>query len=166
VMRVKPLKTLLEQADAFCHGSDMSKTASAQESSVLALADLLSGASADVTIDYDSEAIKQTEIDKIAESLNRVQTASEIDMVLKLADFEKKAEAEGFTKEQISEAMSKIAAEKIAQSIPLLVATGMIPLTGKEENRNVLPKKPVKNDKDKSQRKLLGRLSLTKVMGY
>jgi len=165
-MRVKPLKTLLEQADEFCRSSSMSKTASAEKSEASVLADILAGADANITIDYDSEAVKQAEIDKIAESLNRVQTASEIDVVLKLAEFEKKAEAEGFTSEQISEAMSKIAAEKIAKNVPLLVAMGFVPVSGAGEDKNKLPTRPVKESKDKSQAKMLGRLSLTKSVGY
>jgi len=160
-VRVKPLQELLDQADALCKGTALSKVASAQESEVSALANLLVGAETDVKVDYDPEAFKQTEIDKIAESLNRVQTASEIDVVLKLADFEKKAQAEGYTQEQINEAFSKIAAEKIAKNIPLLAAMGFVGFTG--EDKNSPTKKP---DKKKSQRQLLGRLDLTKSMGY
>lgn len=166
MMRVKPLKTLLAQADELCGGTGMSKTASTPESEVSALAALLAGAETDIAIDYDPEAIKQTEIDKIAESLNRVQTASEIDMVLKLSNFEKKAEAEGFTKDQIKEALSKIAAEKIAKNIPLLIAMGFVPFSPPNEGPNGLPKKPVKDKKDKSQAEMLGRENLTKSVGY
>lgn len=160
-MRVKPLKELLAQADALCGGPAMSKEASAQESEVSALASLLASAETDVTVNYDSEAYKQSEIDKIAESLNRVQTAAEIDVVLKLADFEKKAQAEGYTRDQIDEAFSKIAAEKIAKNIPLLAAMGFVGLLDKEDKNN-LPKK----DSGKSQAKILGRLDLTKSVGY
>lgn len=160
-MRVKPLKALLEQADEFCKGPALTKVASAQESEASALASLLAGADADVTIHYDPKALKQVEIDKIAESLNRVQTAAEIDVVLKLSDFEKKAQAEGFTSEQISEAFSKIAADKIAKNIPLLAAMGFVGFSG--EDKNSRPKEP---EKKKTQAQLLGRLSLTKSVGY
>ena len=163
-MRVKSLQTLLDQADQFCKGPALSKTASAQETEVSALASLLAGAETSVTINEDSVATKQSEIDKIAESLNRVQTASEIDVVLQLSDFEKKARAEGFSDEQIGEAMSKIAAEKIAKNIPLLVAMGFVPMGG--EDKNKLPIKPNKDTKDKSQAQMLGGLNLSKSMGY
>jgi hypothetical protein len=165
-VRVKSLKTLLDQADQFCKSPALSKTASAQETEVSALANLLVGAETSVTINYDPEAAKQTEIDKIAESLNRVQTASEIDVVLQLADFEKKAGAEGFSRDQIKEALSKIAAVKIAKNIPLLVAMGFVPVSGPGEDKNALPKKPIKETKDKSQAQMLGSLNLSKSMGY
>lgn len=161
-MRAKPLQELLNQANAFCAGATMSKVASAQESEVSVLAGLLAGAETNVTISYDSEALKQTEIDKIAESLNRVQTASEIDVVLKLADFEKRAQEEGYTQAQINEAFQKIAAEKIAKNIPLLAAMGFVGMGGSED-KNMILKKP---DAKKSQAKILGRLDLTKSMGY
>jgi len=162
-MQVRPLKTLLDQADELLRGSGqtLSKTASVQESDVSALAKLLAGADTDITVSYDPIALKQAEIDKIAESLNRVQTATEIDVLLKLADFEKKARTEGFTTEQINEAFSKIAADKIAKNIPLLAAMGFVGFTG--EDKNTRPKKP---EAKKSQGQLLGRLNLMKSVGY
>lgn len=165
MMRVKPLQTLLDQAAEFCKntatGQVLEKTASASESEASALAGLLAGAETDITIQYDPEALKQAEIDKIAESLNRVQTASEIDTVLQLAQFEKRAREEGFTNEQINEAFSKIAAEKIAKNVPLLAAMGFVGFSG--DDKNMRSKKP---ENKKSQAQLLGRLGLAKSVGY
>ena len=160
-MRVKPLKTLLEQADQFCQGTALSKTASAHESDgVSALADLLAGADTDIILVQDSNKLNQEEMDKIAESLNRIQTAAEIDVMLKLNEFEKKAQAQGFSQDQIDEAFSKIAAQKLAVSLPALVAMGLAPLSKPEADKNSLPKKPSPKP---SQAQLLGGLSLTDV---
>jgi hypothetical protein len=158
---LKPLKALLEQADELIRGSGagLSKEASTPDQ-VSALAELLAGADTETTVEYDPSETKQAEIDKIAESLNRVQTAAELDMFFKLAHFEKRASEEGYSKEQVSEAMSKIAASKIAQSLPILAAMGFVGVKG--EDKNSLPKTP----SGKSQGKLLGRLNMARSMGY
>lgn len=132
----KPLKQLLAQADeliksASVHTGALRKEASAHDSEVLALADLLTGASTDAISEFSER--DQESIDKVAESLNRVQAAQEIEELLKLAQFKERAHGEGYSDDQIQEAFSKIAASKLAQSLPTLVSLGLVGSDNGEE---------------------------------
>ena len=152
----KPLKLLLDQADALIKSAQptsMSKSASTQDDEVSALVSTLAGADSEVIVEHGDLA--QEELDKIAESYNRLQAAAEIDELHKLAAFEKKAIAEGYTEDQISEAFSKVAASKLAKTLPALTAMGFLTSTA---DANSLPKKGTLG-------KVLARQDLTKSQG-
>lgn len=125
----RPLKQLLDQADALigATATSVSVKQASTDNEVSALADLLAGADASVS---------EENMDKIALSLNRVQAASEIADLVKVAEFHAKAVESGYTEAQIGEALSKLSAAKAMKSLPELVALGMIP---KSEDKNVLP---------------------------
>ena len=92
--------------------------------------------------------------------MNRVQTATELNILSKLAQFEDKANLEGYTEEQVGEAFDKMAAETLARNLPVLAAMGFVGMLGKDKNS--LPKKP----DGKTQGKLLGRIPLSRSLGY
>ena len=137
----KPLKQLLDQADALIKSAQPTsaiKVASTQVDEVSALASLLAGADTSVTLNSDT-TVCTDEMDKIAESINRLQAAAELEEILKLAVFEKKASDEGFTQDQIIEAISKIGAAKLKKNLPFLTTAGLF--VGAEEDLNELPVK-------------------------
>lgn len=163
-MAVKSLKQLLDRADEFiknssAHDQSFAKEASAEKNEVEALVDLLTEASAEVSLEPSSNP-DQAEMDKVAESLNRLQTAAELEELYKLARFSERAFEEGYSEEQIQEAFSKIAAARVAKNLPLLGAMGVV--VPPSEDKNSLPEKP----SGKTQGKLLDRMSVTKSVGY
>lgn len=121
------------------------------------LATLLAGATE--SVDVAAEAgTTGVEFEKAAMSLNRLNTACYLDAMTKVAGFEEKALAEGYSQAQIDEVLAKTAAKKTLDHLPLLVAMADLPAPDK----NVLPTKPKKPSMDKK----LNRLPLTKSWGY
>lgn len=160
---MRPLKELLAQADALigasAPASSLEKSAASSEAESLAV--LLSGATESVTLGQgQSDSVAATEIEKAAMAMSRVHTAVCIDAMTKVSQFEEKARKAGYDESQIQEALSKTAAKKMVDNLPLLVAVTEAP-AGTSPDRNVLPVKPTK--KSSLDR---GRLMLTRNLGY
>lgn len=142
---VKPLAELLKQADELIKIGSSATIPSNDSSTVLSVADKLIG--------------DDSSLDKVAEAICRLQVASVLETDIRVAGFEKKAREEGFSLEQIEEALSKVAAEKLHKNVASLVALGCSPLG---EDKNKRSEKPNK----KAYSKMLGDYDLTKNMGY
>lgn len=135
------------------------KTASV--SNVENLVALLSQASEEVLIPDAQGPSATVEIEKVALAYNRLQTASCLDAMMKVASFEEKAKAEGYTNEQIEEVLSKTSAKKTLENLPILVA-----ISGgltKTEDKNSRPKYPKKKP---TMDQLLGRIPVTRNLGW
>lgn len=139
-MATKSLKQLLDRADAFiAHGSSgsgLAKEAASNQDDVSALVELL--LSADTISSEPQTTQSQEEFEKTALSLNRLQAASEIADLVKVAHFCKLASQEGFAEEQIQEAVMKIAASRLLKNLPALTSMGVI---SNLEDKNALPVK-------------------------
>lgn len=120
-MAVKSLRSLLDQADTFIKKASGPATEPA-ETSVSALVSILTGADTEVTLTPE----EPLSFEKSAEALNRLLASAEIEEFKKLAGFQKRAAAEGYTGEQIDEALMKLESEKIAKSLPLLATMGIV----------------------------------------
>lgn len=134
-MAVKPLKDLLKEADQF--SSSLNKTASAAPAGpdeIAAFAQSL----------MDVESVKQGDggFEKVALAMNRAEALLQIETLQKIAEFEAQANKAGFTKEQIDEAVEKIAAKKMRDNLATLIAVdgGIIP--GRDKNSLVKKKVP------------------------
>jgi hypothetical protein len=141
-MAIKPLDQLLKEADRFLVPDEgISKSASAAayaNDGVVDLAEKLLSAGALESVAAD----KQEEFEKVAEALNRAEARVEIDMLKKIAAFETKAQSQGYSQEQVNEAVNKIASQHLKKSLPILVgleASGV----SKGEGKNSLEKKKV-----------------------
>jgi hypothetical protein len=163
---VKPIKALLEAADALIgHSADArEKVASESHSDIDQLADRLLGATdaVDVSNKPAQPEGSFTEVEKTAMALNRIQCASYLDAMSKVAAFEKKAKSEGYTQEQIDEALSKTAAKSKLLSLPQF--TAVTEMAKKAPSDLNMPKK-VPQDKNVLSKRL-GRIPLTKSLGY
>lgn len=154
-MATKPLKELLAQADAFiktASATTVGKPSIKIATEVENLVEALGSAETGVVI-----TAEEVGIDKIAESLNRVHTLLELDVINKYSNFEKKAEENGYSKEQIEEAFSKIAAEKTLKNLPVLAALGV---SAMETDEDAPPQ--VK----KVGKRFANSLNLSKSVGY
>ena len=150
--QVRPLSELLAAADS------LTKTAAAPRSQMgaaLELSSVLLSANTSVDVIPDTDDVSY---EKVAEALSRVYVASTLDAIHKVDAFEAKATENGFTPEQVGEALSKVAAEKTLRHLPFLM--GLAPLSG--EDKNKLPNKP----KAKLRSRLLGNYDSTKNEGY
>lgn len=127
-MTPKSLKDLLSQADAVLglqpvSGQDFIKRSSDEnESGVLAFADILSSAGAPVFLETAPQ--KKQGLDKLAESLNISLAAKDIADLVRVENFRASAEKEGFPKEQVDEALSKVAMSNFARQLSALVKIG------------------------------------------
>lgn len=117
-MAVKPLATLLKEAEEFGQEYGQTKTASsraaAADSSVMDLANEL--LNADNVEELDST------LEKTALAMNRANALAQIQTLQKLAQFRNKALSEGFSNEQVEEAVEKIAAKKLKENLKVLTA--------------------------------------------
>jgi uncharacterized tellurite resistance protein B-like protein len=157
---VRSLQTLFEAADALTGKADsasLAKTAAVVSETDLLAAQLL-GADQPVEIE---PALEAPESEKVAMAMNRVHTASFLDAVVKVENFEKQAREEGFSEAQIEEALSKTAAKALIKNLPEFVAATSA--AGKPSDLNI-PKKNPSGKPTLSQQ--LGRLPLTKNLGY
>jgi biopolymer transport protein ExbB/TolQ len=120
---VKPLKELLLQADEFL---GMPKQASAvMPDEVSSLADTLKFASSieNGFVPAESEDIN-IDIEKTAKTLNKIAAQAELEVMIQCNAFEKAALADGYSREQINEALQKIAAKKVHKNLGVLVSIG------------------------------------------
>lgn len=146
---VRPLSELLAEADSLI------KTASPRLpiGEALELSSVLLSATDSIEVIPDAD----TSLEKVAEALNRLHVASLLDEFQKVDNFEKKAAENGFSPEQIGEALSKVAAEKTLRNLPFLM--GLAPLPGDDKN-----KLPIKSSA-KPRSSLLGNYDSTKTEG-
>lgn len=120
--RVASLASLLKTADELIAGGS-EKIAAKQESSIEKIAEALEAVSEPVEVRAPSQP-ETVDMDKLAEAINVLDTAAEIEMFKRMETFEEKAKSEGYTEEQIGEAMSKVAAARLKKSLPVMVALG------------------------------------------
>jgi hypothetical protein len=133
-MAVKPLKDLLKEADQF--STSLSKSASAAPAGsddIASFAESLMGAESITPGDGGFE--------KVALAMNRAEALLQIETLQKIAAFEDHANKAGFSKEQVDEAVEKIAAKKLRDNLSVLMAVegGVMP----GPNKNSLVKKKV-----------------------
>ena len=121
---VTPLATLLKTADEMIVGGHSKKASASLDPFVEKLAAALEGATESVQIN-SVELMSTAELDKIAQAINVLDTAEEIETYKGLQTFEEKARGEGFSENDISEAMQKIAAVKLKNRMPLMVALSL-----------------------------------------
>lgn len=134
-MAVKPLKDLLKEADQF--STSLTKSASAAPvgpDEIATFADSLMGAESVTPGDRGFE--------KVALAMNRAEALLQIETLQKIASFEDRATKAGFSKEQVDEAVEKIAAKKMRDNLATLIAVegGIIP--GRDKNSLVKKKVP------------------------
>lgn len=134
-MAVKPLKELLKEADQF--STSLNKTASAAPAGPDEIALF-----AQTLMDAESVAAGDNGFEKVALAMNRAEATLQIETFQKLSAFEEHAIKAGFSKEQVDEAVEKIAAKKMRESLATLIATdsGIIP--GADKNTLVKKKVP------------------------
>lgn len=166
-MSVKPLKQLFAEADAFI-GESQSKTASSAAFPNDGVADFAeqlinAGALEKVAGSASTETIPaDANYEKLAMAVNRAETLKQIEQLNKYAHFCERAASEGFTAEQISESIEKMAAQEMKTQLPALTAMGMA-LVSKGEGKNSLDAKKVPA-KDIGQGKI--QKSVTEGSGY
>jgi hypothetical protein len=153
-MGVRPLKDLLRDADKF--STSLNKSASAEPAGpddIFSFAESLMGASSVGGVDKGFE--------KMALAVNRAEAVLQIETFQKIAQFEEHARKAGFSEEQISEAVEKIAAKKVRDNLAVLMAVegGIIP--GADKNSLVKKKVPASEVGQASQDK-----NLTQSLGY
>ena len=137
------LKSLLDRADELIKGSSaVAATKEAQDvrprDQVDDVAEVLVSATAPVAMPAGSEG--WTEIEKTAMALNVLNAASEVDMIKRMEKFAAAARAEGYSDDQICEAMTKISAGKVAENLGTLVAMGVEGF-GKDKNSKLLARR-------------------------
>ncbi len=154
-MTRKPLPELLKQIDSVL-GIEK-KASSVVSDEVFALADVLSSAS---QIEKSAGSSEFADFEKVAIALNRVVAANQINEMNKLSSFVKRAKAEGFSDEQVEEAVQKVAASHFKKNIGLLGAIGGAGLC--TDDVNTLKKRPVKAG---SSGEASRRLPLTRSAG-
>jgi hypothetical protein len=153
-MAVRPLKDLLRDADKF--STSLNKSASAAPAGpdeITAFAESL--------IDAESITSSDNGFEKMAMALNRADALLQIETLLKIAKFEEQALKAGFSKEQVSEAVEKIAAKKTRDNLAVLMAVdgGIIP--GIDKNTLVKKKVPASEIGQALNEKVV-----TKSLGY
>lgn len=122
-MTLKPLKNLLAEADAFIGTSASAPLNEVKpHKEIEKIASLLGAANQPIDVDLPPVP---SEMEKAAAALNILHAAAEIDMAKRVESFVKKAEKEGYTPEQIDEALGKIAAKRLKESLPILTALGV-----------------------------------------
>lgn len=139
-MNRKPLPELLKQVDQIL---GIEKSAQAvQSDEVFALADVLASAEGLEKTAGSQETAVTPEFEKIAIALNRVVAAKQIMEFSKLAAFSKRAREEGYSDEQIDEALQKIASSHLKKNLGFLGAISAAGMGSSDENS--LEKRPVK----------------------
>lgn len=145
---IRPLKELLEQADAMIKTSSAKPNTSVVKTASDVSAVLSALENAPSAADTSPGDLDQDQIDKLAMASCRLQLAKEIEVGNRYAEFEKKAKAEGFSNQQIDEVLSKMAADKVHQHLPLLVAMGIAGTTDTASPPNLKVTKKYKNTID------------------
>lgn len=123
----------------------LSKTAStvAPDADVVKLADALTGAEGAVEVSADTEVF---DMDKVAESLNVIEAAAHIEILKKTELFEKRAKEEGYSDEQIRDALQKAAAAQTKKNLPIMVALGLADFRAPGTNSAYLDKSRMQGD--------------------
>ena len=118
----KPLKDLIAEADRYLGQTKVAANATTDE--VSSLADTLAFAT-QLEESLLSSTVN-TEFEKVAKALNKISAAAEIEVILNTKQFSEAAIKSGYTEEQISEALDKVAAQKIHKNLGTLVAMGAL----------------------------------------
>jgi len=122
--RVPSLASLIKTADEFIAGGSNKQEYPAKDPFVEKMASALEETTEAVRIEPAMSQPSLCDIEKIAEAVNVLDAAAEIESIKKLEAFREKAKSEGHAEEQIGEAIQKIAAANLKKSLPLLVALG------------------------------------------
>lgn len=141
-MRYTPsLKKLYETADSFLESADrssLSKEASAsKDDKLIKLAEELLSAEGGVEVAPNKV---EFDMDKVAEALNIIDAAADIDSIIKAEAFEKRAKEEGYSDEQIADALNKVAAARVKKNLPIMIALGLGGFTGEDKNNMIFEK--------------------------
>ena len=116
---VKPLKDLLQQADRFLGNTKVASAGASDE--VSSLANTLQFAT---EIEKSLNLDGNNEADDAARAMNKIAAQAELEVLIQCDQFEKAALADGYTKEQVDEALQKIAAKKMHKNLGLLASVG------------------------------------------
>lgn len=130
---VKPLKDLLAEADRILGQTKEASAAVSDEVSSLADTLLFANTLEEQFVQEEISAQTDEEFEKVAKAVNKIAAEIEWDVLTKADQFEEAALAQGYTQEQVAEAMSKIAASKIKQHLDSM-ASGAGSLHGKDDN--------------------------------
>lgn len=153
-MAVKPLSELLKEAEAF--SVSLSKPSSSPQPAPDEVAVFAEGLMGAESINPDDRGLEKT-----AMAMNRAEALLQIQTLQKIAQFEERALKAGFTRDQVNEAVEKIAAKKIRDSLATLTAVEGVVIPG--ENKNSLVKKKVPAG---SIGQAPGQQDLAKTLGY
>jgi hypothetical protein len=161
---IRPLKDLLLEADKFLsNDSSLSKTAGPVEgysSEITSLVDSCLSASEVILTGAVRAAPKESfsDYEKLAMAVNRVHAHAFAEELQKTAQFAERAESAGYVDYQIDEALSKVAAKKIKDMLPILVGLEATPLpqTSAESKPKVVSKQLPNKDKLKDASKAVG----------
>lgn len=147
---LKPLSELMDQASVFM---GQTKTAApAYSDEVSSLADTLAFAK-EIEQNFGEPAerpVADADFEKVAKEINIMAAQAELEVWGQAEQFREEALAKGYTNDQVSEALSKIAAQKIKKNLPELAALGF--LTPGGENVNSLEKTHVKATPEEKKR--------------
>lgn len=149
-MAIRSLQTLMDEADrliASTRGDVVKVAAVAGLDDVVGVAQALINAGA-IESGNDSGVVKTASessgFDKLALALNRSLAAVEIESMEKIAKFCGSAQNNGYTDQQITEAVQKIAAASVKKNLATLVALEASATVGTGITQKV--KKPVSTD--------------------
>lgn len=155
---VKPLKDLIAEADRFLGQTKTAAPAASDEVSLMA--DTLSFATQleERIVGQVQTEPTNAEFEKVAKAINKLAARAELEVMAQTDQFRSAALNQGYTEEQVSEALSKIAAKKVKQNLSTLAALGSLPVGMVDENS--LEKQPVKAAGEEKR-----RLPLTRSLG-
>lgn len=132
-MAVKPLNDLLQQADKIL---GVTKVASASKSDeVSSLADTLAFATGiESQYGLNGKDLGQQQFEKVAKAMNKIAAQEEIQTLMSIEAFTKTASDQGYTEEQIREALEKEAAKKVKKNLSTLIALSEMAPSGPDKN--------------------------------
>lgn len=143
---MKPLKELLQQADSYLGTTKVASPVVVSDE-VSSLANTLAFAERleqQFTADTDYASVSaDEELEKVAKQINKIAAQAEIEVLATSEAFREKALGEGYTEDQIDEALSKIAAQRIKKNLGALTAIGVLPV-GFSDVNSLNSKQPVK----------------------
>lgn len=154
-MAVKPLKDLLKEADEFSQTLGLNKTASSNADTAT---DEVTNF-AQTLISAEAVSVKDEGFEKTALAMNRAEALLQIQTLQKIAEFRQRAAKDGYSEEQINEAIDKIAAKKVKENLKILTAVDGVAYQGNDtslEKKKILARQLGQALEDKSLTKSLG----------
>jgi DNA-binding phage protein len=121
---VTPLSELLKTADQMI-GSSVKEASAKPESFAEKIAAALEMNAQPVEVTPAVAVPNAAELEKIAEAINVLDVAAEIEAIKGIQSFEKKARDNGHSEKDIAEALQKVSAAKLKERMPVMVALGL-----------------------------------------